>query len=196
MIYLASRSARRREILRKMKLRFRCVPSRYREKVLPGHGPRELVLKHAFGKALRARLPAKARYVLAADTLVWRKKVYGKPRTMREATRMLTTLSGKAHEVYTGVVLRDLKTGRSFSGTARTRVYFKRLSRDTIRDYFRQVNPLDKAGAYAIQEGPKIVRKIEGSCTNVVGLPVELLRRLLKKCSGQPILKRAKPRRK
>ena len=190
MIYLASKSARRKEILRQMKISFRVVESDYHERFLRHLSPTRLVLKHAIGKALKARLPRKARYVLAADTIVWRDKFYGKPRTLSEAVTMLKSLSGKSHDVYTGVVFWDREAQDLFQGVSRTKVFFKKLSSSEIRNYFKVVHPFDKAGSYAIQAGPRIVKSIHGSYSNVVGLPKGLVRELLKKCVKRPMIKR------
>ncbi|OQA57565.1 MAG: Maf-like protein YhdE [Candidatus Omnitrophica bacterium ADurb.Bin277] len=195
LIYLSSQSDRRKAILKNLKIKFRVVPSLYRERILPACSPRDLVLKHAFGKVRNASLPRTARYVLAADTLVWRQRFYGKPRSRAEAARMLRSLSGKVHEVHTGVVLWDRKRELFFAGHERTRVSFRKLSPKAIRDYLRSVNPLDKAGAYAIQEGPRIVKSIQGSYSNVVGLPQGVVRRLLKECRKRPMIKKRKQQR-
>lgn len=188
-ICLASQSARRREILCKMKVPFCVVPSFYHERLRHGVPPQELVIAHALGKARRAKLPAYARYVLAADTLVWRGRFYGKPDTLARAFKMLKELSGRSHDVYTGVVLWDRERNVFFQGVARTRVRFKRLSDQSIRNYIREVPTFDKAGAYAIQEGPRIVASFQGSYSNVVGLPRELVRKLFKKCFGRPMMR-------
>ena len=181
MIYLASQSARRKEILKGMKVPFRVVESHYCERFLKHLPPSELVLEHAVGKALKAKLPRGARYVLAADTIVWKNKLCGKPKTFLQAFRMLKALSGRWHDVYTGIVLWDRKRNDFFRGVSKTGVLFKRFSDEEIRRYVRIVHPFDKAGSYAIQEGPRIVKSIRGSYSNVVGLPRGLVRRLLKK---------------
>lgn len=181
-LYLASQSSRRREILTRMGVRFKVIPSTYHEAKLKNCSPEALVLRHALGKAEKAKAPRFARYILGADTIVsYRHHVLGKPKNRAAAKRMLRLLSGKKHEVLTGVVLRDIKTRRVYQDFEVTEVYFKRLSPGQIDAYFNEVNPLDKAGSYAIQEGPKIVRKIKGSYSNVVGLPEELLKNLLSK---------------
>lgn len=154
----------------------RVIPSTYHEKRIPGLKPEDLVMRHAEGKVRMAKIPAKARFVLGADTEVWRGgRIYGKPQSMKEAERMIVSLAGREHSVYTGVALLDRKFLRLYLGFSRTRVWFRKLSLGQIRAYFEAVNPLDKAGAYAIQEGPRIVQKIEGSRTNVIGLPRELV---------------------
>lgn len=93
---------------------------------------------------------------------------------------MLQSLAGRAHSVYTGVAILDKSTGMIQSGCERTQVFMKPLSESEIREYFKKAHPLDKAGAYAIQIQPSIVRRIKGSYSNVVGLPVELLKKLLR----------------
>ena len=181
MIYLASQSPRRKEILQDLGVSFRVIRSSYHEKKIPGISAEELVLRHAWGKAVQARIPNKKRWVLGADTIVSCKDtVLGKPKSMKDAFRMIQMLSGKSHEVYTGLVLLQPSSGKAYSGVAVTKVHFKRLKQQDIQKYFQTMNPLDKAGAYAIQEGAGIVEKIEGSYTNVVGLPVELLKLILK----------------
>jgi septum formation protein len=181
LLYLASQSSRRRLILKKMKIPFRVVKSAYIEKNIPGLPPGKLVRIHAEGKARKARLRAGARFVLGADTVVvFRGRVLGKPRHREEAVRMLTALQGRSHWVYTGVALRDRLTGREATRVCRTKVLMKKMTAPAISNYLRCVNPLDKAGSYGIQEGPRIVRKVEGSYTNVVGLPVETLGGLLR----------------
>ncbi len=164
-----------------MKISFRVVPSSYHEK--PSRRPPQgLVTEHAIGKAKLAKVSAEKGFVLGADTIVYcAGKILGKPKSMKAAYRMLALISGKAHEVYTGVALRNLQTGKSASGFSKTKVFIRKLSAGEIRGYCQKVPPLDKAGAYAIQMKPKIVSKIQGSYSNVVGLPKELVRELIKK---------------
>jgi septum formation protein len=180
-IYLASQSPRRKEILRKMKIKFRVIPSNYEEK--PQRlTPAKLVLAHAKGKALGAKVAANSGLVIGSDTIVYASgRILGKPKSVREAARMLTRLSGKAHFVYTGVAVRDLKSKKMLSGFAKTKVFVKKLAAEDIKAYIPKVNSLDKAGAYAVQMKPYIVTKTQGSYSNIVGLPEELLRKLLKR---------------
>ncbi len=160
---------------------FRVVRSRYEENNRSSEHPVQLVLRHARGKARAAMIAKKSGLVLGADTIVWRAgKIYSKPKNMRAAEKMLGELSGRTHTVLTGLALRDLATGREIAACGRTRVRMKKLTPAQIRAFFKAVNPLDKAGAYAIQEGPKIVASIQGSFSNVVGLPVELLNKMLR----------------
>ena len=185
-LYLASASPRRREILKKAGIRFKRVFSSYQEKAIPHLGPSRLVIFHARQKALHAKAPASG-LVLAADTIVCcRGKIFGKPKDKREAFERLWFLSGRAHFVYTGIALLDLKTGRMKLAYEKTKVFIRRLSRPEIEKYFMKVNPLDKAGAYAIQMKPKIVEQIKGSYSNVVGLPLEKLKKILQTAGFRP----------
>ncbi|MBI1882789.1 MAG: septum formation protein Maf [Chlamydiae bacterium] len=179
-LYLASGSPRRREILEKMKIPFQVVSSSYYERNFKGVEPEEWVLRHALGKVRKAKVPKSAQWILGADTMVFCKgEALGKPRYLKEALKMMKVLSGQRHAVWTGVVLWDRINDQLLTGCAQTHVWIKHLTETEILHYFQKVNPLDKAGAYAIQEGPKIVERINGSYSNVVGLPKELLNMML-----------------
>jgi len=180
-LFLASRSARRKEILRKLKIPFRVIRSSYHERMFAGLSPRELTIRHATGKVRKAVAPKRARWILGADTVVaYQKHILGKPKTKKQAIQMLAMLSGRAHFVYTGLAVWDRTTGKIRTAFAKTKVTFKCLDREAIRQYLEAVDPFDKAGGYAIQEGPKIVAGVDGSYTNVMGLPVELLKKMLR----------------
>ncbi|MBI4398023.1 MAG: septum formation protein Maf [Candidatus Omnitrophica bacterium] len=180
-LYLASASLRRREILQEMNIPFRSAPSAYHERRIPGMPARQLVMWHAASKALHARLPRNARFVLGADTVaLFGKKILGKPRNIKEAFRMLRMLSSRPHFVLTGIAILDCKRTLLLTRCAVTKIWMKPLSVKEIRDYFKQVNPLDKAGAFGIQEGPEIIKKIKGSYSNVMGLPKELMQAMMK----------------
>lgn len=171
-----------------MGISFKVVSSGYRERWLREKGPQELSLLHALGKVRNAILPPKARFVLGGDTIVWHHgRGLGKPKSRTEALNFLRSLVGEKHEVYTALVLCDRETGAFFQGCSKTDVWMKMLSEEELEDYIQKVYPYDKAGAYAIQGRPKIVRKIRGSYSNVVGLPKELLRRLLKQMLKKPM---------
>ena len=181
LIYLASRSARRQEILAAMGIPFKVVSSRYREHWCRKSSPRILSIRHALGKVQKDVLPAKARYVLGGDTIVWYDgHGLGKPKTRSEALRILRRLVGKKHAVYTGLVLWDRKTGCILKGCAKTDVWMKPLVNAQLQHYIDTIHPYDKAGAYAIQIKPRIVRRIRGSYSNVVGFPRELFRKMFK----------------
>lgn len=187
-LYLASQSPRRAEILRRLKIPFRVIPSDY-EEIHPKNSkerPSALVLRHARGKALLAKVPylknTRRTLVLGADTLVYFKgRTLGKPGSYAAAERLLMEMRGKTHAVYTGVALLDPGTGKVFSGYEKSQVRFHSWEREKIKRYVKDIHALDKAGAYAIQMKPFIVRSFTGSRTNIVGLPQELLVKLLKK---------------
>jgi len=136
---------------------------------------RELTALNAIRKAMAAAQLRPKNVVLAADTLVAiDDRILGKPRDKSAAVSMLRQLSGRAHEVCTSVFICHLTRARSTSFHEISRVRFRRLSRAQIDNYLARVNPLDKAGAYAAQGfGRAIIEKIDGSYTNVVGLPIE-----------------------
>jgi septum formation protein len=140
-------------------------------------------MRNAAGKARAARPPSGARgVVIGADTFLhFRGRIIGKPRSLAHARRVMRELSGRSHWVYTGLCLRDLDTGRVRASYAKTRVTFKRLSDEAIARLFRRAHPLDKAGGYALQaDRGELIARIAGSRSNVVGLPLELLRKELR----------------
>ncbi len=184
-IYLASQSARRQELLEAMKISFKVVSSTYRERWCCKTPPEILTVRHAIGKARKAVLPKAARFVLGGDTVVWhRGRGLGKPKTRAEALRMLRGLAGKKHAVFTGLAILDRKTGNMETGCARTDVWMKPVGEAWLEKYVDTIHPFDKAGAYAIQARLKIVQRIRGSYSNVVGLPKELLRKMLREISS------------
>jgi septum formation protein len=137
-------------------------------------------VRHAIGKARKAVLPQVARFVLGGDTIVWHHgRGLGKPRSRAEALRMLRGLRGKKHAVYTGLAIWDRKKECVLTGCAKTDVWMKPVSDAWLKNYVDTIHPFDKAGAYAIQADLEIVRKILGSHSNVIGLPKELLRKML-----------------
>ena len=172
---LASHSPRRRDLLAAAGFEFETFSAGVPEKDDVDLTLRELTTLNAVRKGLAvARLLPEA-VVLAADTLVGIDgQVIGKPADLNGAIRILEGLSGRTHEVCSTVFICQLAAGRSMSFCEISRVRFRRLSRDKIESYFAKVNPLDKAGAYAAQgRGAEIIEKIDGSFTNVVGLPME-----------------------
>lgn len=169
-LVLASRSPRRRELLLQLGLAPEVRPADTDESVLPGEPPRDYVLRVARDKA-RA-VPGEV--VLAADTaVVLHGVVLGKPSDEADARRMLRALSGTRHEVITGVCVR-LGTGAlELDAVVSTEVLFTRLSDRAVDWYVATGEPLDKAGAYAIQgAGGAFVAEVRGSVSNVVGLPL------------------------
>jgi septum formation protein len=176
-LILASASPRRVELLRQLSLDFKVVPGNVPE---IHHGQltaRELSQVNAYRKARAVAKKFPDALVLGADTVVCLEAaLFGKPATLEEAYQMLEQLQGRTHHVVTGICLLHLRNHRQAVFAESTAVTFHPLDDVQIRRYLNRVNPLDKAGAYAIQEeGDLIVEKIVGSYTNVVGLPVELL---------------------
>jgi septum formation protein len=170
-------------LLRQMGLRFVVVRPDGVEEELAGAAPDVLALQNARHKARAVVGRHPESMVIGADTIVVLDgKIFGKPRDRAEAVAMLTQLAGRRHEVITAICLihRSLDTEISFTDT--TGVWMRALSDAQIGDYLDKINPLDKAGAYAIQEhGDGIVERIEGSFDNVVGLPTERLRATLER---------------
>jgi septum formation protein len=177
LLILASASPRRAELLRQLKLDFQIIPSDAKEIFDKQLSPLELCQLNAH---LKARAVAKRNpdsLVLGADTLVFLdSEIMGKPAHITDAKRMLTHLQGQTHQVVTGVSLIHLRAHRESMFATSTDVTFRPLTAGQIDDYIAKVNPLDKAGAYAIQEhGDMIIAEIFGSFSNVIGLPVERL---------------------
>jgi septum formation protein len=187
-LLLASASPRRAELLTQAGIPFRVEVPLINETAEKSSTPRGLVHKLARKKALEVSTRVQDRYILAADTIVTHDgKIIGKPDDEADAFRMLACLSGNKHEVFTGLVLLDVSTGKMESGVAVTSVWMKKLSALHINNYVATGEPFDKAGAYAIQGYAGLfIEKIEGCYTNVVGLPLGLLNDLFMR-SGYPI---------
>jgi len=173
-LVLASSSPRRREILASLGLRFTVRASNVDESLLPGESAFDAAERLARAKAVAAAAGAPEVLVVAADTLVVLEGVaLGKPRDRADARRMLGALAGRAHDVVTGVACS--LGGRIVSGRETTRVVFAAMSDAEIAAYAATGEPDDKAGAYAVQGiGGLFVERVEGSPSNVVGLPVRL----------------------
>lgn len=181
-IILASASPRRKEILKKTGLAFEVDPTDYKEDMQNGMPPRKLARFLSSAKACAAAVKYRNAIIIAADTIIaYKGKIMGKPHTPAEALRMLRTLNGRSHLVITGFTVIDTATGKQISRSVSTQVYFKKLSVKELVAYVGTGEPLDKAGAYAIQElGAVMVKKIEGDFFNVVGLPLSALTDSLK----------------
>jgi septum formation protein len=173
---LASGSPRRRQLLKDAGYEFEIVAPSVEEISHDWFTIRELTIGNASRKAFCVAQNSPGAVVLGADTLVGLDdEVLGKPADLQEAARILRRLSGRAHEVWTAVCLCHPASGRSQSFQVVSRVEFRDLTDRAIQDYFKKVNPLDKAGAYAAQgHGQEIIQRIEGSYSNVVGLPMEM----------------------
>ena len=177
-LILASASPRRAELLRQLKLDFQVIPSNATEVLDEQLSPFEICQLNAHRKARVIAKKFPDRLVLGADTLVFLGgEIMGKPVDPADAEQMLTRLQGRTHQVVTGISLIHLRVHRERAFAVSTNVTFHPLDPGLIRDYLAKVNPLDKAGAYAIQEhGDLIISEISGSYSNVVGLPIERLR--------------------
>ena len=175
LLLLASNSPRRRQLLTEAGFEFTTIAPEVSEKFDVDLTLRELTILNAVRKAFSIARAHPGEIVIAADTLVaLNDQIIGKPRDVDEAAAILRRLSGRSHEVCSAVFVCHFSRARSTSFYEISRVWFRRLSDSAIRAYLDKVNPLDKAGAYAAQgHGAGIVEKIEGSYTNVVGLPME-----------------------
>jgi septum formation protein len=174
-LLLASNSPRRRELLSAAGFEFGVAAPNIAERDDVDLTARELTTFNALRKALATARRHRDGIVLAADTVVvLASEILGKPKNLREAAAMLRRLSARAHEVCSAVFICDLLCGRSTTFHEVSRVYFRPLTDSAIRAYIRNVDVLDKAGAYAAQEhATEIIDRIDGSYTNVVGLPME-----------------------
>lgn len=182
MLYLASASPRRAELLRQVGAKFRIVIPNVAEKIDQKIPPGQLAVSLALLKARAVADQLDYGVVLAADTLVVHKdKILGKPRDRAEAEEMLRLLNGDHHLVITGLYVINLDEGREASSFTETKVWMKKLTAKTIDHYIESDEPFDKAGAYGIQgRAALFIEKIEGCYFNVVGLPLSLLDDLLK----------------
>ncbi len=181
-IILASASPRRKELLEKIGLRFEVEPSNYKEDMRSQLSPDELAKSISLEKAKVIALKHRNAIVIAADTfIVFKGKIMGKPNTEAEARKMLSTLKGKSHSVITGFTILDTDENKVVSRSVETIIHIKNLIPEEIDAYVRSKEPLDKAGAYAVQGlGSVIVERIEGDYFNVIGLPLSALAEGLK----------------
>lgn len=181
-IVLASGSPRRRELLQMLGVPdLKICPAVGEEKTAPDLGPGETVcaLSRAKAEEVAAKFGSDD-VIIAADTIVWCDgKVFGKPHTEENAEKMLSALSGRAHEVYTGITV--IKGEKIISEAECTRVRFRPLEKDEITAYIASGEPMDKAGAYGIQGKASLFAEgIEGDYFNVMGLPLCRLGQMLK----------------
>ncbi len=194
-IILASSSPRRIELMQNLGLRFEILPADIDEVTEHAQVPAEIVTELAYMKAKRvqelfvskkSRLIKKPHVILAADTIVVLEgDVLGKPTDTADAIAMIFRLSGKCHEVFTGVhVINYRSEGTvSYQDVGVSKVYFRQLQKGEIEHYVDTKEPMDKAGAYALQGiGAFLVEKIEGCPTNIIGLPIARTIALLRKC--------------
>ena len=176
-LILASASPRRSELLRQLGVSFEVVLGTAVEILAAELRPEDICQINAYRKARAVAKHYPDALVLGADTLVCQgQNLFGKPSDLNHAFQILSALQGREHEVITGVCLMHLREHRQRLFAVTTSVRFRPLQTSEIRRYLQRVNPLDKAGAYAIQEeGDTIIEQISGSYSNVVGLPLERL---------------------
>lgn len=182
-LILASGSERRDYLLSWLNIPFDVVVSDFDEESIYEVDPEKLVKRLAYEKARMVVFELGDGFVIGADTVVYCDgKVIGKPKDEKDAFQILKKLSGNKHLVYTGVCVFNAATGIVEKAVEKTMVEFRNLSDKEIKDYVATGEPMDKGGAYAIQMGAAgFVKKVEGSYTNVVGLPLVLLAKLLEK---------------
>ena len=179
-LILASNSPRRKQLLTEYGFDFSVVGSNFEEQTL-NLSPEQTVKVNALGKAkdVFEKLGQKDVVVLGSDTVVeLNGEILGKPQSEQDAVRMLENLSGKTHSVWTGVAIVYKKEKLVFA--EQTKVIFNTLSKELIANYVKSGKPLDKAGAYGIQDGYELVERFDGSFNNVVGLPIEKFQQTLK----------------
>jgi septum formation protein len=181
-LILASSSPRRRYLLRLVRIPFEFVDPEVREEEHAEDDPVEHVQRLSILKARSVRDRYDAGYILGADTIVVLDgRILGKPGDEAEARRMLRSLAGRSHEVYTGLGLLDAATGKATQGYERTVVTIRKMQDWEIAAYIATGEPMDKAGSYGIQGyGAGIVEKVDGCYFNVVGLPIVRLLRLMR----------------
>ncbi len=189
-VILASASPRRKELLEQIDLEFEVIPSKAEELVLPDETPEEHVVRLSINKATEVaeRSDVDARWFIGSDTIVLcHEQILGKPTDEQHAAEMLRTLSGREHRVLSGYAILDRQTGEQRTEAVSTQVRFRNLTDEEIARYIATGEPMDKAGSYAIQgRGVCFVAGIEGSYTNVVGLPLCRLTLTLKEM-GVPL---------
>lgn len=181
-IVLASASPRRKELLEKLGFEFTVEASNSDEAVRPGVEPHELAESLSREKASMVGRNHRNALVIAADTFILLDDmVLGKPASETEARDMLQRITGRQHSVITGFTILDTASNKAISESVETRVYMRKLTLKEIDAYVKTGEPLDKAGAYAIQGlGSVIVERIEGDYFNVIGLPLSALTESLK----------------
>ena len=182
-IILASASPRRKEILQNTNVKFEIISSSIEELTLEGESPCQMVMRLAFEKGMDIAPRKKSDLVISADTIVVLDGIIlGKPKDDIEARKMITSLSGRKHQVITGISLINLDSNKKVIDYVVSNVKFKHLSEQDINDYISTKESLDKAGAYGIQGyGALLVDEIYGDYFNIVGLPISRLSDLLKK---------------
>jgi septum formation protein len=181
---LASKSARRANLLKQIGLRYKAVDSKSDELEVSRYNPIKLVKINSLNKSRIVAAHYKNEIVIGADTIVLiGNTILHKPASLKEAKQFLKKLSGKKHYVYTGLNVINTKNGKEEFAYEKTEVFFRKLNDDEINYYVTKFKPLDKAGAYGIQDdfGCLFIDKIKGDYYNIVGLPLVRLYSTIKK---------------
>ncbi len=185
-IILASQSPRRKLLLTQLGLKFDVIPS-LTEEVITSNNPTSIVQNLSFQKSFEVSKKVDNAYIIGADTIVvFENKILGKPRNTLDACTMLSMLSGKTHQVFTGVSIQKKmngEIGNHYQFIEETNVTFSTLSDNEIHSYIKTGSPMDKAGAYGIQDdwGAVFVKEIKGDFYNVVGFPINRFYQEMKK---------------
>ncbi len=181
-VILASTSPRRKELFEKTGIPFEIVASSYEEDMTLNMSPKDLAMYLSRGKAEDVANKYPNAVVIGADTFTaLGNEVFGKPHTKEKAKERLLMLSGKQHSIITGFTIIEKSANKIISKAIETKVFFRDLTEQEIDDYIETGEPLDKAGAYAIQGlGGKLIEKTEGSYDNIIGLPVDEVVQILK----------------
>ncbi|OGI83132.1 septum formation protein Maf [Candidatus Nomurabacteria bacterium RIFCSPLOWO2_01_FULL_33_17] len=181
-VILASTSPRRKELFEKTGIPFEIVASSYEEDMTLDMSPKDLAMFLSKGKAESVANDNPDAIVIGADTFIaFEDKVLGKPHTKERAKEMLSILSGKQHFIITGFTIIEKSSGKLISKAVESKILLKNLTEKEIEDYIATGEPLDKAGAYAVQGlGANLIEKIEGDYSNILGLPVDEVLEALK----------------
>lgn len=177
-IFLASKSPRRRKLLKQLNLNFKSFNVNMDETIHPLEKPSKAVIRLSKEKLNLAKNKVKNGIIITADTIVvLDNKIIGKPVDKKDAFKILKTLSGRTHIVYTGYSIYNTSNNKSVSEFEKTKVTFRELTNQEIHEYIAGGSPMDKAGAYGIQDdfGAVFIKKINGCYYNVVGLPLAKL---------------------
>lgn len=182
-IILASQSKQRQKLLKQIGLRFISAKSCVKEDMKLKGGCADLVMRNALRKAKDVAKRFDSGFVIAADTVVLSgRKIVGKPKNLKDAFKTLKIISRKPQWVYTGMAVIDIDNNKVLTDYEKTKIYMYRLSDRQIKNYFKKVSPLDKAGSFDIQGlGSIFINRIEGCFNNVIGLPLAKLAQLLKR---------------
>ena len=182
-IILASKSKARKNLLKQIGLKFITAESRTKESRSLKKGCKELVIGNALRKAKKVKRKFKKGIIISADTVVLAGKcIIAKPKSIKDASRTLKILSKKPQWVYTGIAVIDIDKNKVLTDHEKTKIYMYPLTDQEIKNYFKKVSPMDKAGSFDIQGlGGIFIDRVEGCFYNVVGMPLAKLARILKK---------------